>query len=731
MRDQFNKTRKQSNKHILCTGIIAAFAMAIPVHVFAQGFVLEEVVVTARKRAENLQEVPDSITAFGRDQIESAGIEGFDDFANLTPNRSLNEGYRPGVAKITIRGMITPQVGDPPIAYVVDGVTASSIDFINQDLFAIERIEVLRGPQGALYGKGAVGGAINIVTRRPTNELEGKIKATLGNGDTTKVSGFISGPIIEDSLQYQLGGSYTDAGGFDDNAFLNKATDFSERTSIQGMLQAQVNNDLTVDFRAKYASNEDGAGNYTVAGWDDINADKDVGGIDANANIMGTSDRDILEFSVKADLASDLGDATFILGYSEVDEEVFSDGDYTNMASNFVDFFAGAQGTNFQSESLTAEFRFTGNSDVVVWQVGAFYQNRKTNSQFNWFSDFVETSERRSDSFQVVKSEYDLATSATYFDTDFGTEYAYSIVDENSSDAWAVFGQFDYAINVDWSIAFALRYDEDKRESFDERQKELTKASDTFSEVQPKLQISYQLTDNTMTYLSTSRGFRSGGFNEFDPTILRGFDKEVSENIELGFKSTLWDGAMILTGAVFNIDSENTQFTRLNLASFTLENLGIDESTSQGLEIEALIQPSEGLRFNLGYGYVDAQIDEFTATADYGDITGNNVPGVHKYSVNLGVEYVATVSDQMDIIMRADYIRKGPLSWELDNVIESGTSDLVNLRAGIEKDGYTVTLFVKNATDERVATEAFFGATGIARLPNMPRFYGVEASYNF
>ena len=288
MRNQFNKTRKQSNKHILCTGIIAAFAMAIPVHVFAQGFVLEEVVVTARKRTENLQEVPDSITAFGRDQIESAGIEDFDDFANLTPNLSLNEGYRPGVAKITIRGMITPQVGDPPIAYVVDGVTASSIDFINQDLFAIERIEVLRGPQGALYGKGAVGGAINIVTRRPTNELEGQIKATLGNGDTTKVSGFISGPIIEDSLQYQLGGSYTDAGGFDDNTFLNKATDFSERTSVQGMLQAQVNDDLTVDFRAKYASNEDGAGNYTVAGWDDINADKDVGGIDANANIMGT-----------------------------------------------------------------------------------------------------------------------------------------------------------------------------------------------------------------------------------------------------------------------------------------------------------------------------------------------------------------------------------------------------------------------------------------------------------
>ena len=108
-----------------------------------------------------------------------------------------------------------------------------------------------------------------------------------------------------------------------------------------------------------------------------------------------------------------------------------------------------------------------------------------------------------------------------------------------------------------------------------------------------------------------------------------------------------------------------------------------------------------------------------------------NISGVHKYRVNLGVEYVAAFSDELDIIMRADYIRKGPLSWELDNVIESGKSDLVNLRAGIEKDGYKVTLFVKNATDERVATEAFFGASGVARLPNTPRFYGIEASYNF
>ena len=188
---------------------------------------------------------------------------------------------------------------------------------------------------------------------------------------------------------------------------------------------------------------------------------------------------------------------------------------------------------------------------------------------------------------------------------------------------------------------------------------------------------------------------------------------------------------MTISGAIFQIDIEDTQFTRLNLDTFTLENLGIDESTSKGIELEAVIQPSEGLRFNLGYGYSDAEIDKFTADPSLGDIEGNNVPGVHKYNVNLGVEYSVALSNGMDAVMRADYIRKGPLSWELDNVIESDTSNFVNLRAGIQTENYDVTLFVENATDERVATEAFYGSAGVARMPNMPRFYGLEASYNF
>ena len=125
---------------------------------------IEKIVVTARGRVESIQEIPESITSFNAEQIERAGIKSFRDVADLTPNLSQLDNFRPGLARIQIRGLITPQVGDAPLAFVVDGITASDLEFMNQQLFDIERIEILRGAQGALYGRGAIGGAVNITT---------------------------------------------------------------------------------------------------------------------------------------------------------------------------------------------------------------------------------------------------------------------------------------------------------------------------------------------------------------------------------------------------------------------------------------------------------------------------------------------------------------------------------------------------------------------------------------
>jgi len=704
----------------------------------AQGGILEEVIVTARKRAENLQEVPDAITVFGQDQIESAGIMNVRDFADLTPNLSWNEGFQAGTPRISIRGLITPQVGDAPVAYVVDGITAAAMDFISQEIFAIERIEVLKGPQGALYGKGAVGGAINITTRSPTDEYEGEFTGVVGNGDSKRVTAYVSGPIISDSLYFTLGGTYTDFGGLIKNDHLNKEVDFDETSSIQGLLRYDVTEDVTLDFRARYTDTTAGMGIYDLfipVENLDQSYDKNL----PSSNILGLNTRNILDVSVKLDWNMQHGDLVFVAGYGDVDDNAFADLDFTHFPA-LVDFdqglffFAQAQEVLTETEVYTSELRFTSDSDGRFnWQVGAYYQYRERNAVFNLWDDWDGVNERDRASFGPIPiDEFLFINDDPYFET----EYVASTVDKNISDSWAVFGQMNYDISESFELSFALRYDKDKRESSDWRD-ESTLIKNTYSEPQPKIQLSYDINDEMMAYVSASKGFRSGGFNEPRESIIREFDKEVSQNIEFGMKTTLLDHTMTLNAAVFFTNTDDTQFTRFNEFEFTLENLNIDESSANGFEIETIFKPTSNLRLNASYGYVDSKVDAFTEmdlSPPVEDITGNKIPGVFRSNFNLGAEYYMSVSDNMQLRFRLDYLRNGPIWWDLENEIKSGTTNFVDARISLVAEKWILTLFGQNLTDERMPTDAFvqdsFAGT-FGRQANRPRYYGLEVRYAF
>ena len=196
---------------------------ANPVH---SQSILEEVTVTARKRSENLQEIPDSVTVFNTELIRDARIENIKDFAELTPNLNVSSNWRQGLNFISIRGLITPQVGEAPLSFVVDGITVPNLEFVNQGLHDIERIEVLRGPQGALYGKNAIGGAINIITRQPSDELSGVVQASYGEGDDVRFSGALSGPLAQDRVYYRISGNYRDYNGQIENSFTGRKVDY-------------------------------------------------------------------------------------------------------------------------------------------------------------------------------------------------------------------------------------------------------------------------------------------------------------------------------------------------------------------------------------------------------------------------------------------------------------------------------------------------------------------------
>ena len=676
----------------------------------AEARAIEEVVVTARGREENLQSVPESITAFSAEQIERAGIKNFRDLADLTPNLSQLDNFRPGLSRIQIRGLITPQVGDPPLAFVVDGITASDLEFINQEMFDIERIEVLRGAQGALYGRGAIGGAVNITTKKPTNEFEGKVSASVASGSDVRLSALASGAITEDKTFFRIGASSRSFDGQIDNTFLNEKVDFYDETSVFGMLGFEMSDRTSLALKARVSSTESGLGYYQNVSADTL---EDFS-IQTQHNVPGKDERDLTEFN--AILSHDFAASTLelVAGYSESDQSAFSDADYSAVPSDFIFHFAGAQENILKVESTTFEARLKSSGDTRLrWALGAFLQDRTRDSVFNNYDDTVGD--------QVMRR-------GDFTDADI----VFSILDDNSSDAWALSTQLNYDITDQLEITGALRHDEDARESFDSRDRTGTFAEEMFSETQPKVSLAYQMSPETLLYAGYSRGFRSGGFNEPSPLTNRNFEEEISDSLELGFKTSFMGGVGTFNAALFSIDQENAQITRFNIDSFTLENISVDDVSSKGFEFELAVQATDQLGLSLNGGKIDSEINAFGARPD---LIGFSLPYVAEYNLNAAAEYNFPLSGALDMVMRADIQHTGPRIFSFDvPEIESTKKTFVNLRVGIEAESWSLTAFADNLTDERQVEDLFLfgdGVTDLARYPNAESQFGVEAKYKF
>lgn len=225
--------------------------------------VLEEILVTARKREENLQEVPVTIAAFTEDDIDRIGVSSMRDYAKLIPNFFLVETQNQSFTFINIRGITQMRNTDPSVAVVVDGVLSTTPISLSQELFDIQQIEVYKGPQGALYGRNAMAGAINITTKRPSNELEGFIRAGAGNGSAYKFQGAVSGPLIENSLFGRISASYYDSDGVRDNVALDKNADPKEDFSVRGRLIWDASEEFEADFRISYSEDTASALSFT------------------------------------------------------------------------------------------------------------------------------------------------------------------------------------------------------------------------------------------------------------------------------------------------------------------------------------------------------------------------------------------------------------------------------------------------------------------------------------
>jgi len=674
--------------------------------------VIEEVVVTARKRSENLQEIPDSVTVFGETAIERAGINNMSDFAALTPNFSAYGNFRPNLTNISIRGFTSTQLGEPPVAFVVDGITVPNLEFMNQGLIDIQQIEVIRGSQGALYGKNAIGGVINITTRAPSDESEFAVRGALGSGSDARLSASVSGSLADNAV-YRLAAFYRSFDGLIEDTFNGKNSDFVDEAGVQGLLGFEISDRTYIDFRARYSSGDYGLGYYENVDFDTLSDES----ITPAHNVLPNDENTLSNISAKLEREADAGSLIVVGGYNKSTDDNFLDSDFSSLPPDYDNFFfTGGQHSLIEDAATTLEARFTSPSDRALrWLVGAYYQDRERLNDFDIYDDLDGT---------VVRDR-----------ASFADEFVLELVrDRQESNAFALFGQANYDVSDVLELTLALRYDEEERQGFDPRDPD-SFASRTFDELQPKVSLAWQVTERFLAYATAARGFRSGGFNEVAPTVTRTFEAETSDTTEIGFKSTLAEGVLSLNAAFFNTSQDNAQFTRFNPDTFSLEQLSIAAVDISGFEFEGWWSPTESIDVQLGYGSIDNEITDFNPD-DYifppEGIVGNSMPRVADWNANLSLTWTAPLNGAMDFVTRVSGNWLGKRHFDLENFMVDDNAAYLNLSLGLEADAWMVQLRGTNLADRLEPEDAFYGiASTLARFRNTPRQVMAEFTYRF
>ncbi len=731
---------------------LAAIALAIGIPPYsaalAQTQVIEEVVVTARKRAESLEDVPVSAKAFTADEIESAGISTPEDFIQLTPNVTLVQTQNAGNSFINIRGVSQARNSEMSAAVLVDGVLMANPAQFNQQLFDIQQIEVLRGPQGALYGRNAIGGAITIVTKQPSDELEGRVEIGADDGPGFTARGAISGPVGgSDTLKFRASASYVDTDGWIDNVYLDEEADPYRDISGRLKLLWDPTDRFSADLRLS-ASQLDTQALYFVIG-----PTADTTDIPVQVNNPGKNERDLYNATLKLDYEADFGTFTSITAYDDLEELLTGDQfdflprerSFLNLDQSgfgdFIRFLTGdeivdwSQTQYLESDAISQEFRFTSPAENRLrWIAGAYF------IQTDRYISTGNQIDRGNGVFDVRKDP----RPSVFVDPADPSPQLGLLVDAQDNFAWAVFGEIAYDLTDTLEASVSLRYDEDERETttLTEEIYDPTGGLTTFGEVrkntwdawQPKFTLTWQPTDAMTVYGGYSRGFRSGGFNQSgvgeavtEPGVEDLFAEQIADTWEAGVKGSFWGGRASGSASVYYTDFENAYFFFFDALTST-QNLGsIPKVTYQGVEIEGSALLTDNLSVNFGFGYTDSEIKEAADPAD----NGNQAPLVSEYTLNLGVLYERPTQlfGGVNAVFRVDYARTGDTWWEPGNVTVRSPYDLVDLRVGVEMpDDWALMLWAKNAFDEEYNSEY---SPGGFLWPGMPRRWGLEFSKRF
>ncbi|MFK8030199.1 MAG: TonB-dependent receptor [Gammaproteobacteria bacterium] len=703
---------------------------------------LEEIVVTARRRAESALESPQAVTAFNAEMVRDAGIQRVEDFIALTPNVTMATSQGIGTSFVSVRGITQVRNGESPVATVVDGVLQfTSIQF-RQELFDIDSIEVVKGPQGAIYGRNATGGAIVINTRRPTNDAFGYVQLGGGNGDEYAVQASYGGALVKDRWFGQLSANYINRDGYLDNITRGEKADRFEDSTIRGRLIFEPTDTFSADFRASISAHRGRGIGFQFQGVDiapdGITASgfgTDTGPVDANNvlpvrdNNIDIGERDMLDLALKLDWETPFGNLVSTSSFTDIED--WSDSDqfpYTNAQSSPAVFgFDGTQGGFFEISAFSQELRLSSSAGSrIQWEVGAYYLDW---DRFVSLSTGVDTGQG------IIRLEREPTTDPRNPTNSF-------LADDNSNTAWAIFGNVDFQLNDQFDLLLAVRYDEEDRE---QRVSPLqfpagvpgSRNVTSFDKVQPKVTLRYQPTDNTNFYLTWGEGFRSGQFNQNGISDVAAgvgllgvsdlVGQEESSSVELGFKGRFVDDRLRVNAAVFSTEVENQQFFSFIGAISAQILTSIPEVSISGAEFDAVFRVNEKLDVFAAYGITNSEIDAYPTDPT---AVGNDAPYIAENTANLGFQYRTPLSANLELFTRASYERRGEQFWDVTNSTSRDALDFIDARIGVESNrgNWSLTGTVQNLADERYNSEWVAGGFSAA-APG--RIWNVRFRKNF
>jgi iron complex outermembrane receptor protein len=794
----------------------------------------EEITVTARQVEERLVDVPASISVMTIEQIESVGVERAQDFIKVIPGVSIVAAAEVGDTQVNIRGINGSRDAETSFAFILDGILMTNPAAFNREYGEVRQVEVLKGPQGAYYGRNAEAGAVIVTTERPGDARAGKVDLSAGEDQSYSASATVGGPLGSRSSRFQLHGDWRTTDGFYTNSFLKRdVADDYEGYNLSGRLLLGQDDHGDWDFKLRYGKVEAAAITFNAAFalptfasvlqapafFENVNDHAFV----FQANIDPKNDQEAFELSARGKRQFAWGELSAWGLYSDIQNAFYADGtsgafgffaaEPTCIASTAAAFGAGVKlpppqflgptpasslfgpyspttcdGTQYQvrnQKDLSFEARLTGNgSKRLRWQTGVYYLNIDREVGVN------------------LGIDKGLGVTEKLFVPANGSNPTEQLVHDNfKTDVGALFGSLFYDLRDDLEVSVALRYDREKRKvhnlvPVDARTQyvdftldgqysggaplnpglepslnplgRIPDKSKTFSELQPKVSVTWQASDSLNLFANWGVGFKSGGFNNqgskatvdlFINTLLGAdlviedqFRKETSSSYEVGFKTDTRRRFSVNT-ALYKVNVDDMQFFEFLVGPFGLLRVvsNIDRVDMQGAEVGLKFRATDRLEFDGGYSFTDSEIKKNTSRPA---TVGNESPYTPAYTANLSAFYSRPLGNKWVLSAGVNGTRVGE-TWfhtvqnekrvTIFNAVFPGLGigdysrarrdpfTLLDARIGVSSERLSFTLYGKNLGDEKHLEEVIvapeFGGSFIH--PGSQRRIGVEVGIRF